>query len=210
MASLRAFRWLAAFFPLCLAACGGTVIGGGGPDSGGNDGTTPTPEGGSGHPDATMTIDGGGRPDTAGVDAPGPPVDAGGIPCGPTTCAPATQSCCVSTTLGMTCEAKDACDAGVPIGCSGPASCTMGGVCCATRGGGGITGINVECTTMPCMGYVLCQNDSDCMSPDTCEPAPFPGFKYCRMPIPDGGFGFEGGRPHRDGGFFVDAGGPGG
>jgi hypothetical protein len=48
------------------------------------------------------------------------------------------------------------------------------------------------------------------MSPDTCEPAPFPGFKYCRMPIPDGGFGFEGGRPHRDGGFFVDAGGPGG
>src|SRR6202040_1170384 len=119
----------------------GTVIGGGGPDSGGKDVTTPTLDGGSGHPDAPMTIDGGGPPDTAGVDAPGPPVDPGGIPCGPTTCAPATEAWCVSMTLGMTCEAKDGCDAGIPIGCSGPASCPTGDVCCATRSGGGIMGI---------------------------------------------------------------------
>jgi len=208
MASLRGIRLLAAFFPLCLAACGGTVLGSGGNDGGGKDGTTPTSEGGSGHPDGTMTSDGGGPPDSAGFDAPHPPVDAGGIPCGPTTCDPTAQACCVTTTLGMSCVAKDACDAGVPIGCSGPASCPSGDVCCATRGGGGITGIDVACTSMTCSGYVLCQDDSDCTSPDTCEPSPFPGFKYCRMPRPDGGFVFEGGRPHRDAGFVVDAGSP--
>jgi len=66
------------------------------------------------------------------------------------------------------------------------------------------------------MGYVLCQNDGDCTAPDTCEPAPFPGFKYCARPIPDGGFTFEGGHHHREGGiggeggFVIDAGGPGG
>ena len=210
MASLRAFRGLAAYFALCLVACGGTVIGSGGPDGGGKDSTTPTPEGGSGQPDAIMTVDGGRIPDAGEVDSAGPPGDAGGIPCGPTTCAPTTEACCVSMTLGMSCGAKDACDAGIPIGCSGPASCPTGDVCCATRMGGGISGISVDCTSTPCMGYVLCQNDSDCTAPETCESAPFPGFKYCRQPRPDGGFSFDGGRPHRDGGFFVDAGSPGG
>jgi hypothetical protein len=202
MASLRIIRTLALLVPVGIiaSACGGTVEGGG------LDGS---PDGKSGKPDATqdspVPMDDTGSPvdhfvpsDTGGPTDAGP----GGIPCGMSTCVADTQECCISTSSGSaTCTPKGDCDGGVGVTCSGPESCPVkGDVCCAT--GMSISTISVSCTTMAaCMGFEICQSNMDCTPPDTCQPSPFPGYKYCRRPIPDGGF------PHHEGGLHMFDGG---
>jgi hypothetical protein len=191
---------------MLVAACGGTVVAGG--QDGSPEGTTgPGHEGGTfidatDHPDTTTLEDvTTTTPDTGTVS-----VDAGGIPCGMTTCSPETQECCVSTTTGTgSCSPKGECDGGVAVTCSGPASCPSGDVCCATYSGMGLGGISVACTSMTCMGFTICQNDSDCTAPDTCQTSPDPIYKYCARPRGDGGFHVpDGGFP--DGGLAGDGG----
>jgi hypothetical protein len=198
MTSLRRVGALAAAGML-VTACGGTVEAG--PDAspdgltGRNDGESP--------PDATTHRDATTFEDvtTTNPDTGTTSVDAGGIPCGASTCSPETQECCISTTSGTgSCTLKGDCDGGVAITCSGPASCPSGDVCCATETGGGLGGISVACTSMACGGFVICQSNGDCMPPDTCQPSPFPAYKYCAAPAPDGG------HHHHEGGFPFDGG----
>jgi hypothetical protein len=92
-----------------------------------------------------------------------------------------------------TMSCADSCDGGASIGCSSPAQCQSGEVCCATfgGGGGGGGGFNVACASSCSMGFQLCASQADCPSGATCTMG-FGGTSYCRMPR-DGGFMFDGG-----------------
>jgi hypothetical protein len=199
----RLFRLLALALPVGIvgAACGGTTISPGDNDGstvGHNDGGSPTTETGTSDTGTTTNPD-----SSTTTDAP-VSVDAGGIPCGASTCSPETQECCaIEATGALSCTAKGACDGGVGVMCSGPKSCPVSGDVCCANIGGGTGGVSVSCTTsMDCHGYLICQSEADCPDMESCETAIL-GYKICRKM----GMGGDGGFHTPDGGFHPPDGG---
>jgi hypothetical protein len=186
MRSVRKFAVIACGVALA-GACGGSTVnngtgddGGTGMDSGNNFET--------GTNDTGSMTDGGNM-----VDSSGPPGDGGSVGpvhCGMATCNP-PQVCCVDPQMmSEACTDPNAC-MGIPINCSGAASCPMGDVCCGSFQN---MMVSVGCTpgSMCPMGSAqLCQMSSECPMGERCRMGPG-GFRICRPG------GFDGGMP--DGG----------
>jgi hypothetical protein len=96
------------------------------------------------------------------------------IPCGPASCTPRTQTCCIQRTNGRrqaTCVASAAaCASGVTIACVDSSACAAGQVCCES-----VLGATTACSDPePCAlspGLILCSGDTDCptFAPHCCQ-----------------------------------------
>ncbi len=112
------------------------------------------------------------------VDASPPPFDAGPPPtfnCGNQSCNTGTQVCCVKQ-QSVSCVPQGTCIGGVPLSCTGSASCSKGQVCCAGQGG---ATCQSSCPNPP-QGIQLCNSKADCKPNQNCISIPQgQGLKVC-------------------------------
>ena len=89
------------------------------------------------------------------------PSTPGAVFCGPMTCAPGTQQCCVQPNVGASCAAS--CSSQITFACDGPEDCTSGSHCCISVASG-------DKVTLSCMAScasaatTVCHSKSDCPS----------------------------------------------
>lgn len=189
----RAVVWISIF----AVGCGGKVLfesssGDDGAGAGNPSGTsTGTKTSGTNTNTATGTgtnTSGTNNGSTTGIvgTSVGPSTTTGGFPpiaCGNGDCDAETEICC-ATQMDASCQPQGSNCQGISLHCSSVAQCTGGKVCCAHFGGG-----DAEATCEddcgnggPGTGVQLCEDSSECLNNQDCNPAPG-GLGFC------GGFG---------------------
>jgi hypothetical protein len=179
---------------LAVAGCSGVTLDGspthGRASTGGNGGS---PEDGSAPSVPPLN-----SPDATSVTSPPPAADAssplpgatsaqtGTIQCGQTTCAAATEDCCLSF-QGATCVPRGGACQGATLECTGSNNCSIG-VCCGSFGGGGGGAAGTTCEPA-CSGrqVQLCATDQECPEGEQCRSAVV-GLSVC-----SGASSFDGG-----------------